>query len=361
MNGGRIKLARKRAGLSLRALADRMDGKVSAQAIGKYERGEMTPSSDVLLALVKALDVSLPYLMSPQSVELRDVEFRTKSSTTARDRAKVETAVLETVERYFQIEQILELDSAEWLCPRPMPRMIRSADEAEALADELRDAWDLGVDPIPNMTELLEEKGIKVLMLELPERVSGFTCLVERPERDRVPVVVVNASFNLERRRFTLAHELAHRVIRAREQDQGQVERWCNRFAGAFLVPKEHLQAEAGGRRQAVGYREILDLKKLYGVAASALLVRLEQVRIIHNSALQYAFRTFAKGWRTSEPEAIEEEHEASLEKPKRFERLVYRALSEDMISAPKAAELLRVPVAQVELGLKGPADAHHR
>lgn len=35
MNGERIKIARKKAGLSLRGLADRMDGVVSAQAIGK--------------------------------------------------------------------------------------------------------------------------------------------------------------------------------------------------------------------------------------------------------------------------------------------------------------------------------------
>ena len=42
----RLKLARKRSGLSLRALSAGMGGIVSAQAIGKYERGEMVPSSD---------------------------------------------------------------------------------------------------------------------------------------------------------------------------------------------------------------------------------------------------------------------------------------------------------------------------
>lgn len=34
-----------------------MDGKVTAQAIGKYERGERAPSSGVLSALSKALGV----------------------------------------------------------------------------------------------------------------------------------------------------------------------------------------------------------------------------------------------------------------------------------------------------------------
>ena len=37
MFGERLKLARKRSGLSLRALSSRMKGIVSAQAIGKYE------------------------------------------------------------------------------------------------------------------------------------------------------------------------------------------------------------------------------------------------------------------------------------------------------------------------------------
>ena len=40
----RLKLARKRSGLSLRALSSAMGGIVSAQAIGKYERTEMMPS-----------------------------------------------------------------------------------------------------------------------------------------------------------------------------------------------------------------------------------------------------------------------------------------------------------------------------
>jgi transcriptional regulator with XRE-family HTH domain len=59
MNGERIKLARKKAGLSLRGLADKMRALVSAQAIGKYERGEMSPGFDVLLAMSKALGLDL--------------------------------------------------------------------------------------------------------------------------------------------------------------------------------------------------------------------------------------------------------------------------------------------------------------
>ena len=45
------------------------------------------------------------------------MEFRTKANTSGRDRAQVETEVLEWIERYLQVEQVLELDSAEWQCP----------------------------------------------------------------------------------------------------------------------------------------------------------------------------------------------------------------------------------------------------
>ena len=64
MFGRRLRLARKRAGLSMRSLAERMDPKITAQAISKYEAGKMMPSSAVLVGLAKALDVSLDFLMS---------------------------------------------------------------------------------------------------------------------------------------------------------------------------------------------------------------------------------------------------------------------------------------------------------
>ena len=53
----RLKLARKREGLSLRDLASRIDGVVSAQAIGKYERGMsyLLSPSDALLLIKQCL------------------------------------------------------------------------------------------------------------------------------------------------------------------------------------------------------------------------------------------------------------------------------------------------------------------
>ena len=54
-------LARKRAGVSLRGLTDALGGQPRHQAIRKHERGEMTPSSSVLVALAEALGVSIDF------------------------------------------------------------------------------------------------------------------------------------------------------------------------------------------------------------------------------------------------------------------------------------------------------------
>ncbi len=359
MFGDRLKLARKKTGYSLRSLSAALGGKVTAQAIGKYERGEMVPSSSVLIHLAKVLGVSMEYLLSEQVEKLEAVEFRKLSGTSAGERARVEAYVIDCLQRYIMIEEILELGSDTWEAPRFGNRFLGREEDGEILAQELRQDWKLGIDPIPNMTALLEDRGIKVLVIPLPDPVSGLTCLVRRPgHKTRVPVIVVNERKTLERRRLTLAHELAHRLID--ESSPVHHEKASNVFAGAFLAPKDHLVREIGKQRNALGYHELVQLKRMYRVSAAAFLVRLRQAGIIDQSTLAYAFQTFGRGWRSREPEPLEGPgQEGKHEVPRRFERLCYWALSEKLISPGKASDLLQKPLAEIEKGVKGPAEGN--
>lgn len=352
MLGARLKLARKREGLSLRQLSALLEesGRVSAQALGKYERGEMMPGSAVLIALSKALGQPVRTFMSPMASELAEVDFRKTAAASARDRARVEAAVLDHVERYLTVEEILDLDSADWNAPFA-PVNLSSVEQVEDLALRVRAAWELGGDPIPDMTELLEEHGVKVSVIDLPETVSGLTCLVRwAGNRPPVPVIVVNAAHTIERRRMTLAHELAHRVIDPKSAVDE--EKAATRFGGAFLMPAAHLKEEVGRRRRAFGYREVMELKRLYRVSASALLVRLEQVGIVGRSTMVRVLRTTGRGWRRQEPWPIED---AAAERATRFERLCFRALSETLISPVKAAELLDRTGRELRNDVRGP------
>jgi len=350
MFGERLKLARKRSGLSLRGLADAIDHAVSAQAIGRYERDEMLPGSATALKLAKALGVPLSYLFSPSEIRLEGVEFRKTAATRAQERARVEAAVLDSLDRYLLVEELLDIGSHGWDKPEGAPFKVSDLDDAETAAERVRKAWNLGGDAIPNVTELLEEHGIRVLELDFPLSVDGLTCRVARPGQEKVPVIVGSVAKSVERRRFTLAHELGHMVMSI-DGDLDE-EKACQRFASAFLMPREDLLFEVGQRRHAFGYAEIIEIKRMYGVSAAALIVRLRDLGVITDGTLQTVFRGIGRTWRKSEPEPLPEN-----EQPRRFQRLVLRALAEDVISLPKAAELLRKSTAEVSQIMSGPAE----
>ena len=152
MIGQRLKIARSASGLSLRGLEKQIGNRVTAQAIGKYERNESMPSSSVLIALADALDVSVDYLVGDQEMVLECVEFRKKKIVSKREESKVEAKVLYFLERYLMVEELLHLPSVEWHSPREAPYpVMRDVSEADRAARSLRDHWGLGNDPIPNL------------------------------------------------------------------------------------------------------------------------------------------------------------------------------------------------------------------
>ena len=357
MFGQRLRLARKRSGLSMRSLAEQTTPKITAQAISKYEAGQMLPSSAVLVGLGKALDVSLDFLMSGQVETLDGLEFRKHSGASARDRAQAEAILVDNLERYLAIERILDMPATiDWVEARRCDSVASEA-EIDDRADALRDAWHLGFDPIPSLCELLEDKGIKVIEDDLPESINGMACHVQRGGKPVAEAVLFSKQINVERKRFTLAHELAHRIIRSTGNPAIRLEAAMNRFAGAFLVPGKRLLEEVGARRHRITYYEIIRLKHTYGVSAATVLLRLGQVGALPPATVQHAFATFARSWRKSEPERIRPHHGfAALEEPRRFKRLVSRALGEELISPVRAAALLNQSLDSVERQINGPA-----
>ena len=341
----------------MRALADRVSPKVTAQAISKYESGKMIPSSAVLVGLGKTLGVSLDFLMGGQVEALRGIEFRKHSGTSARDRAKAGATVTEKIEAYLAIKEILELAPPSDPFGDLVTEHVESFGKIDEIAGRLRRHRTLGTDPIPSMAGLLDDKGIRVIEADLPQRFDGLACdVLCSGDRPATAVVVVSSRTDVERKRFNLAHELAHRIIRATGNPEIRLEKAMDRFAGAFLVPAGNLAEEAGPHRHGMTYHELMRLKRLYGVSATAMLIRLGQVGILPQSAIKYAFRSYARVWRREEPEPIpDDEGFGAFERPQRFESLVWRALGEQLISPVRAAQLLHRPLTSVEREIRGP------
>lgn len=351
MIGPRLKIARAANGLSLRALESKIGNRVTAQAIGKYERNESMPGSGVLIALANALGVSVDYLVGDQEMVLEAVDFRKKALASKREESQVEAKVLDLLERYLMVEELLQLRSVEWHSPREAPYpVVRDVSEADRAARSLRDHWGLGSDPIPNLVELLEEQGVKVLAVEL-NNIDGLMARVRRAGKGTVPVIVVNRTHWGERQRLTLAHELGHLVMDvAAKVDE---EKAAYRFAGAFLMPAEAMWAAVGKHRTSVGWEELFGLKRLFGASVQAVTYRCKDLGIFGDTLYRRLFNEFThRGWRT---QPYQEPYAMEGEQPMRFERLTFRAVAEKSISEPKAAELLGMSVHELNQRMEEP------
>lgn len=355
MIGARIQQARQALGFSLRDLAERAE--ISAMAISKYERDEITPSSDVLLRLARALGVRSEYFFRQQVADLADVNFRKHQDLPERDRTRALADVRDQLERWLELEQFIPTPwSKPFEPPKSLPNRIKNETEIERAAELLRDAWGLGRNPIPRLVDALESNGIKVFGTS-HVRDGKFNGLSARVEGK--PLIIVGKNWPGDRQRFTLAHELGHLVLANRLAKQLDEEKACDRFAAAFLVPEERVRAALGERRTRLEPKELALLKEEWGFSMFAWAMRARDLKILPQARLSKLWALFKEeGWQVREPGAQYQAEETRL-----FDQLVFRAIAEDLIGESKAAELLGISVSQLRRirHMEGQADAPHQ
>jgi len=325
--GERIKSARVNAGLSQDALGQKLG--VTKMAISKYENGMTTPNSGVLIALSKALDVKLEYFFRKSAIRLSKPEYRRRKALSDKDETRILGKTADWLERYLAVEEITGSEKPVAL-PSQESCRVSSLDQIEEIAVMVRQEWDLGLDPIENLMDVLEQHGIKVGLVAAPVQFDALTMWYNNAR----PLIIVNKTFSGDRQRMSLAHELGHMLL---VLDEGvDEEAAAFRFAGAFLVPREAAIRELGPKRRMLDFRELYVLKHKYGMSMGAWIYRAEDLNIISKAAAQrHWIEMRSRKWHKSEPgKPIEPEV------PTHLELLLLRALSEHKISQSRFDEL---------------------
>lgn len=335
----RIKAARKMAGLSLEELAAKM-GDITRQALNNYEMGKRKPDSNVIIKLARAIGVKPDYFSREYKVLSGNFEYRKSSKLNKKQMASIEEKTKDHLERYLELEAIMGMKS-QFVNPLDKNE-VKNEEGAENKARMVREKWELGNEPIKNLIETLEGKNIRVFEIVAGDKFDGLAL-----HFDGIPVIVVNKNkYDAVRKRLTVAHELGHLLLKiSKNISDRDKERICYRFAAALLIPSEVMFEELGKSRTSIMLNELEHLKKEYGISIQALMRRARDLGIITSRKYQaFCMRIKKEGWQKFEGEEYEGE-----DKPIKEKNLLYRAISEEIISISKAASLANVAVAELE------------
>ena len=316
INGDHIKSARLFRGLSLSDLSNKTG--ITKQALSLYENETIRPEISKLVAIAQALDFPIEYFMSLDNFQVKteSTYFRTLLSTPKIAR----TAQSVRVEFIAKIYEIL-IDYVDFP-DRNFPDIAFSGrnafsecadeeetSEIESIATQCRKFWGLGFGPIVNLQKTVESNGIIITSLFTDkDEIDAFS---QRTiiNGNSVYIIVLNSTKNNVRTRFDIAHELGHiflhpwseNIEELSRQEFKERESQANKFAGAFLLPRESFGNDVSHYPTKLEY--YLHLKEKWNVSIQAMIYRTHQLKIISTTQYQYLMRQISKrGWRSCEP-----------------------------------------------------------
>lgn len=329
-NKNRLIFARKRRGLTIKALASSVG--MTSKIISMYEHGEAVPPNQTMALLAKTLHFPEPFFFLDDIADLNDtaVSFRSFSKMTASVKDSALGAGQIALEFAFWLGKKFDLPIAD------IPDL--RGHHPEAAAATLRNILALGELPIGNMVHLLEAKGVMVFSLtENTLNMDAYSFWMN----DR-PFMFLNTKKSVEHSRFDAAHELGHLVLHKHGAPTGkELELEANRFASAFLMPVGSVRAKAP---RFPSINAFIELKPHWRVSVSALIRRMKDLSLItdwHYRGLMIELSK--KGYLKNEPNAI------SQRESSRLLPMVFKALREDGISRKDIANELCVFVDDID------------
>ncbi len=330
MFGKNLKYYRLKNNMSMKELADLVQ--ISPMAISHYEKEERKPDMQIIKALAKALHIRVTDFLANRDSNLVfcHEEFRKNSKMSSKQQEFVREEVEEYFGRFYQTVNIL---GGEVLPRYPELHVLELSDSAEENASRMRAQLELSKEgPIGGLIEILENKGILVYLCNIEnDDFSGMNGTVNGR-----PYIIINKNMNPQRIRSTIAHEMAHLMFKwSDDMSDKDIENMANAISGAFLFPTCDMKRELGVRRSAIT-NDMIGVCKEYGISMYMLVMRANKSGIINDYvARNFYINANKAGWKKNEPSR------AKIEEPRLFYQLVYRAVTENEITAQKGAELL--------------------
>ena len=307
-NGQRLRQARLYKGLSINDLAELLG--VSKQAISQYETSNVTPDFDKMRIITNELNFPSSYFFQEDSFDVNAKTTYFRALLSANKNARLQQVVkikhlamiYEILSNYLEFPQLNIPDVSEFI----------NNDEIdyEAMAQKIREYWEIGQKPIEDFPYVLEKNGIIVASYPVSQdNIDAYSQKINVEGNDKFIIVLSDDKNSAVRSNFDAAHELGHILLHdwnldleeLSREDFKKQEKQANNFAAAFLLPKEAFLKDVSLYPKDLKY--YIELKRKWKVSISAMLIRANKLGVINDNQYQYLMKqmTFNK-WRQNEP-----------------------------------------------------------
>lgn len=285
--GDRLRKVRQAAGVTQSEAAAALS--VSRPTLVAIESGQRKFKAEELRLLAECYGTGVNRILSPSAVHLNVVaKFRNlgrnpvETAPTLRLFNKLASAMVE-------LERLLGLQPPAILIPerRIDPHSVER--QAEEAALTLRYSLGLGLTPVPNLVELLEDQaGVRIFVRDLPRAISG----VFGHDPEVGACILLNAGHTPQVHAMTAAHELGHLVsnrsfgdiVGTEECTASKEERFANGFSYAFLMPADSVRRrfqESCAAFEKFTLRSLVSMARVFFVSTQAMCRRLENLELL--------------------------------------------------------------------------------
>ncbi len=355
-----LKRAREFAGYSQEDVGATLG--VSRAMVSYWESGTREPNDRQRSALARLYGVQLAGLAEGKAIQ--EAEGDIAGILLRADDGIASAAVPgirefgQFLDRYAELDRILG-GSVHRMTHSPFGHRAQYAqkDDIRRKAEEVRKLVGLGTGPIVDLDPVCEILGITVyrahLGTDLRKVPSG--AFLNHPEIGFS--ILVNLGMTPGRRRFTVAHEMAHALFHSHETNRvvsrgrNPLETFADTFAGEFLMPREGVRRfmeEVGMDPRINDPADAIRIQRYFRVSWPTALVRLKQM----NSITQATARRFEEtvrplhlarslGYAVDAEELRQDPRRWRVRRfPRQFLRMLRSAVLNDVISPMTAASL---------------------
>ena len=284
----KIREAREATGLTDEQFAEAIG--VSRGAVGHYETGLSVPRGDVFAKIIAATGQPPSFFVTPRkrlASRFRMPNWRSLKRMQRPDRLRVgrrlewASDIVEYIERFIELPPVnvpaIEFDFET------------DSDEAiEEAAEATRKIWGLAQEPVTDLTAVLEFNGFVLVYEDVR---SEDMDAVSRWQAGRPYILYSREVDSTSRLLFNLAHELGHIILHSSvevtSKNLDKIERQANRFAGAFLLPRQRFASEVANT--SIDY--FMMMKQRWRVAIAAMVYRCKDLGILNATQVQYIWK----------------------------------------------------------------------